>query len=245
MEAVERFSLLNVGGFVARLEFEYYDTKSNTWIHTKGTGNITIGQCKAADPGACGVPNGACVRLFAFVVWGADAIAPNMFIYKRGSKQTAQYSISGTTLNNHLNFGGITPGTDSLALENSSSSEPVLHEPNELTEEEWTNLVDALDDTPRSYNGTCAFLGWSVVLVPNSSDIAKSSAQVKVSAFSHEIANCQLDENHPQQIFNQSISSIGIVGEIGIDFINRSICIKGKISYEIGCKDFNYTLLQF
>ena len=100
-------SLKNEGGFVARLEFQYFDKCKYDWVRTKGTGDITLGNSKTASPGDYGVPEGSLVRLFASVVLGSDNTSNEAFTYKKSNGSTANYTISGTTLNNKLKFDGI------------------------------------------------------------------------------------------------------------------------------------------
>ena len=103
MKEVGKFSLKNGGGFVTKLQFYYIDENGHM-NHRNGTGNIILGQRKSADPGDFGVPDGTLVGAYAFVVWGSDNYAKQMFTYKKGIKKTANYVITGTTLNNNLGF---------------------------------------------------------------------------------------------------------------------------------------------
>ncbi|BFO55038.1 MULTISPECIES: hypothetical protein [Comamonadaceae] len=101
MQTIGHFSLRNQGGFVVKLQFVYWDDKGNK-IHRDGTDSFPLGQTRTADPGDHGVPDGALVELYAFVVWGNDNEANQVFTYRKGSPVTAHYTISGTTLSNHL-----------------------------------------------------------------------------------------------------------------------------------------------
>jgi len=100
-------SLKNKGGFVARLEFEYFDKYKFDWIRANGTGDITLGNSKTASPGDYGVPEGSIVRLHATVVAGYDKVSNEAFTYKKSNGSTANYTISGTTLSNSLKYDGI------------------------------------------------------------------------------------------------------------------------------------------
>ena len=106
MQAIGKFSLRNQGGFVVKLQFVYWDEKGNK-IHRDGTGTFPIGQSETADPGDYGVPNGAMVAIYAFVVWGSDNEANQVFTYQKGLAVTAAYTISGTTLNNQLALNSV------------------------------------------------------------------------------------------------------------------------------------------
>jgi hypothetical protein len=79
----------------------YTDDQGNR-NHRDGTGDITLGFTKTADPGDYGVPDGADVSLYAFVVWGSDNEARQIFTYHKGSPVQANYVVTGTTLNNDL-----------------------------------------------------------------------------------------------------------------------------------------------
>lgn len=107
MRTIGKFKLSNQGGFVAKLQFSYIDQDGERQ-HKDGTGSILLGQSETADPGDYGVPDGAMVALYVFVVWGTDNLANQMFTYKKGSPETADYTISGTTLSNHLGLTGVT-----------------------------------------------------------------------------------------------------------------------------------------
>jgi hypothetical protein len=101
MREIGKFCLKNNGGFVCKLQFVYWDENGEKH-HVDGGGNITLGFSDTQDPGAHGIPDGANVALYVFVVWGSDNEAPQMFTYRSGSASTANYSISGTTLSNSL-----------------------------------------------------------------------------------------------------------------------------------------------
>ncbi len=109
MQTVGKFSLKNQGGFVVKLQFVYYDENGNKQ-HVDGTSGFDLGQTRTADPGDYGVPDGAPVALYAFVVWGSDNEAKQLFTYQKGSPVTANYTISGTTLDNELGLNSV--GTD-------------------------------------------------------------------------------------------------------------------------------------
>ncbi len=106
MQTVGQFKLKNQGGFVVKLQFVYYDSNGNR-VHVDGTGAFPLGQSKIADPGDYGVPDGSPVSLYAFVVWGKDNTAGQLFMYQKGSPVTANYTISGTTLDNELGLNSV------------------------------------------------------------------------------------------------------------------------------------------
>lgn len=106
MTQIGKLSLKNNGGFAVKLQFVYVDS-SGEKHHVDGTGSFPLGQTETADPGDYGVPNGSPVAVYAFVVWGSDATGTQFFTYETGNGTTANYAISGTTLNNSLGFEGL------------------------------------------------------------------------------------------------------------------------------------------
>lgn len=245
LREIEKFQLKNNGGFVTRIQFEYFNENSNEWTHVNGTGDITLGFDKTAEPGDYGVPEGSMVKLYAYVAWGTDNHASQMFIYKKNCGHIAAYKISGTTLNNHLEYVGILDPASNDMLTEVERLASVQSFPQELTMEEWTALEKSLVSGPRSYNGTCGPFSWHIAFDLNMSDISKSYADVNVSIFSCNIINTRIDAKNPKASIDLTVAGVGVKGELGIDFSKRSIYIKGTLSYIFGHKDFSYTLLNF
>lgn len=245
LREIEKFQLKNNGGFVTRIQFEYYDENSNEWKHVKGTGDITLGFDKQAEPGDYGVPEGSMVKLYAYVAWGTDNHASQMFIYKKNCGHIASYKISGTTLNNHLEYIGILDPASNDMLAEAEMLTSVQAIPRELAMEEWAELESSLVSGPRSYNGSCGPFSWNISFDLNMSDISKSYADVKVSILSYNIINTRIDAKNPKVSLDLTVAGIGVKGELGIDFAKRNIYLKGTLSYIISHKDFNYTLINF
>lgn len=105
-QQIGRFSLRNQGGFVTKLQFVYWDADGNKH-HENGTGNILLGQTDSLDLSKYNLPDGTLVSLYAFVVWGTDNLANQIFTLRNGSDVTASYVITGTTLDNSLGLTGI------------------------------------------------------------------------------------------------------------------------------------------
>ena len=245
LREIEQFQLKNNGGFVTRIQFEYYDENSNEWKHVKGTGDITLGFDKKAEPGDYGVPEGSMVKLYAYVAWGTDNHASQMFIYKKNCGHIASYKISGTTLNNHLEYIGILDPASNNMLAEVEMLASVQASPRELAMEEWAELESSLVSGPRSYNGSCGPFSWNIAFDLNMSDISKSYADVKVSILSFNIINTRIDAKNPKVSLDLTVAGIGVKGELGIDFAKRTVYLKGTLSYIISHQDFNYTLINF
>lgn len=108
MQNIGKMSLKNNGGFAVKLQFVYIDSNGDKH-HVDGTGSFPLGQTETADPGDYGVPDGSPIALYAFVVWGRDNTASQLFSYQKGTPMCAAYTISGTTLDNELGFTGLVP----------------------------------------------------------------------------------------------------------------------------------------
>lgn len=108
MQTVGKFTLLNDGGFVVKISFDYMDDNGHTHRSSSGP-DIDVTQTGKQDPSDLGVPNGSTVWLHADVVWGDDNVATQGFIYQSGNAETANYKITGTTLNNNMQLLNITP----------------------------------------------------------------------------------------------------------------------------------------
>jgi hypothetical protein len=103
---IGKFCLTNHGAFVVKLQFVYYDPNF-VRHHVDGTDRFFVNQTKCRAPGQSGVPEGYIVSLFAYVRWGIDRTAAQLFTYREASPLTATYKITGTTLTSKLEFTGI------------------------------------------------------------------------------------------------------------------------------------------
>jgi hypothetical protein len=101
MQKIGKMSLKNSGGFVTRIMFSYLDDDGEKKLTRQGN-DITLGFSATEDPGSFDVPDGSTVYMHAFVVWGYDNEAKRAFVYEKGNTSTANYNISGTTLNNDM-----------------------------------------------------------------------------------------------------------------------------------------------
>jgi hypothetical protein len=104
--------LMNSGGFVCKIYFKWWNSAANKgtggWIDSNRGGGFTNPNNKCEDPGDLGVPNNMVVRLCADVVWGDDNYGQEQFTYVSQNTNSANYVITGTTLDNHMKYQGIT-----------------------------------------------------------------------------------------------------------------------------------------
>jgi hypothetical protein len=105
-DVIGKITLHQNGAFDAKLQFVYHE--GDKLVHLDGSPDIEVGHSSTLDPGKFGVPAKAEVSLYVFVVWGSDNQGREIFTYVPGSPKNAEYTITGTTLNNALRFDGIT-----------------------------------------------------------------------------------------------------------------------------------------
>ena len=105
-DKVGHVSLHNGGGFVVKMEFKY-TTDGVNWKTSNQTDSFPLGKTKNVDPGDLGVPDGSIIKLKAIVVAGKDNEAQQQFLYDKGHSVTAEYTMTGTTLNNTLGLIGL------------------------------------------------------------------------------------------------------------------------------------------
>lgn len=105
---IGKFRLKNQGGFVVKMDFVYFDQQMEKKRVDGSRKSITLGCSETCDPGEYEVPEGAIVSIHADVVAGKDKEGASWFRYKKGAPATANFVISGTTLDNELGFIGLT-----------------------------------------------------------------------------------------------------------------------------------------
>jgi hypothetical protein len=103
MQSVGNFSLHNEGGFLVRISFKYMD-RNGQMTHSDTGDAIVIDQTSTIDPGTLGIPDGSVLWLFTGVQPGNDNTASQGFIYQSGNSCTAQYTVTGNTVDDTLNL---------------------------------------------------------------------------------------------------------------------------------------------
>lgn len=113
MDDMRYMKLKNKGGFVARIEIQYkekksdsqgnisYDAEWKSW-HSDGYRDICAAAERTVDLNDSNIPDGSQVRLKAIVKLGSDRVSEEQYIYNKTSSKSAVYEISGTTLINKL-----------------------------------------------------------------------------------------------------------------------------------------------
>lgn len=109
-ENIGAFRLKNQGGFVVKMDFLFGKDSQNLHRINGSRKDITLGCSEKKDPGKYGVHEGDVCTIHADVVAGKDKAGKTYFIYEEGNENTAEFTISGTTLDNELGFNGIVKG---------------------------------------------------------------------------------------------------------------------------------------
>lgn len=113
MNDIRYITLQNKGAFVARIEIQYKEKKSDnqgnisysadwkSW-HSDGYRDVCAAAERTVDLTGSNIPDGAQVRLKAIVKLGSDCTSKDQYIYNKTSSKSAVYKVSGTTLINSL-----------------------------------------------------------------------------------------------------------------------------------------------
>ena len=108
MQTIGSFNLANNGGFVCAGKVSFIDPNGGTGTSDRWA-MIPLGQNETMKPADRGVPGGALVQTYIDIVAGNDRTGGTYFLYDPSSPLCANYSITGTTLNSAVHFGGVTP----------------------------------------------------------------------------------------------------------------------------------------
>lgn len=98
LQKAGKITLENAGYFVARIEISY-QIGNGPKKRTSQTPDITKGTTRTIDPGNVGVPDGATVQLYVYILWGKDVEAPEAFLYEQGNGMNVRYNVSGVAWN--------------------------------------------------------------------------------------------------------------------------------------------------
>lgn len=109
MSTIGHFSLSNEAGmYVCAIDIKWWDSAGVEHRVSNAAKDIALYQCKSADPGANGIPNGATV-VFVLNVKSAvniEITASERFTYQSGNTTYANYAAGGITFKPDLTFVG-------------------------------------------------------------------------------------------------------------------------------------------
>jgi len=108
MQTIGSFNLANNGGFVCAGKVMFIDGSGNSGVSGRWD-MIPLGKNETMNPVDQGVANGSLVQMYIDIAGGNDRTGGTYFLYDSNSNKCANYSITGTTLNSNVSFGGITP----------------------------------------------------------------------------------------------------------------------------------------
>ena len=106
-QQIGKLRLKNQGGFVVKMDFLFGSNPDKLTRLEGSRKDITLGFSETMDPGEYNVHSGDYCTVYADVVAGKDNKGKTIFIYQPGNKKQANFTISGTTLDNELGFNGI------------------------------------------------------------------------------------------------------------------------------------------
>ncbi len=100
--------LWNYGGFVAKIACYYSQDNGVAWLESGHSQGVVINEDFSVSLSDLGVPVNSLVKIHVVVVWGNDKTGSEVFEYVDPNvERSAWYIISGTTLNDLLQYNGI------------------------------------------------------------------------------------------------------------------------------------------
>lgn len=103
---IGKFELRQQGAYVARTQVRYMDNNGE-WQMSEQTSNELAAQTYEIDPADLGVPDGATITYYLWVMAGRDVVAQESFVYAKGSVNKAIYRCSNVTVAPGLEYEGI------------------------------------------------------------------------------------------------------------------------------------------
>ncbi len=107
-QQIGKLRLKNQGGFVVKMDFLFGSSPDKLSRLSGSRKDITLGFSETNDPGDYNIHSGDYCTVYADVAAGKDKSGQTIFIYQKDNKNQANFTISGTTLDNELGFNGIT-----------------------------------------------------------------------------------------------------------------------------------------
>ncbi|MPQ44010.1 hypothetical protein [Clostridium tarantellae] len=106
---------------------------------------------------------------------------------------------------------------------------------------------EKLDSLPMNteLNGSWGPIAWDIDYNIDVSDLTNSFFKVKINLFGIHIINTTIDKDNTKINVDLSVSGVGIVATLGVDFINRRLYFSGDLNFVVYIKKFDITLLKF
>lgn len=178
---ISKLTLKNGMGAVCWLKCRYKTSEKAEVYDVGDSGSFPIGQTRTLDLTSLEIPEGAWVTVRVGVGAGKDNTGDVWFIYGKDYDATAKFTITGTTLNNKVSYGGISDmyGDDlinRLKLNNQSGTVCALNCFYKINKEDEPNRVGT---TGHINVGGSTTLGLDSLEIPN---LAWVTAYVDVTA---------------------------------------------------------------
>lgn len=106
---------------------------------------------------------------------------------------------------------------------------------------------EQLDAMPMTsiLSGSWGPIEWEVDANIDITDINNSYFKVKVSVFGMKVVDTTLNFTNPNINVDLTISGVGVVFQVGVDFVARRVYIKGVLDFVFYKKPFDITILKF
>lgn len=104
---VNKLTLKNAMGAVCWLKCRYKMAENGETKDVGDSGSYPVGQSRTLDLTSLNIPENAWVTVYAGVSAGKANTGEVWFIYSKDYNATANFTITGTTLNNKISYGGI------------------------------------------------------------------------------------------------------------------------------------------
>ncbi len=102
-----------------------------------------------------------------------------------------------------------------------------------------------LADGRGAFAGSIGPISYYVDVDLNLGNLIESSFAVKIGIFGVDLIDIVLDVNNPRATIDLSVSGVGVVGEVGIDFDGCRIYCSLELDYLVGSKTYTFDLFNW
>ena len=115
----------------------------------------------------------------------------------------------------------------------------------QLSEEQLMAIEKDFLSAPLRSSGSYGPVSWNVDFSIDLDDITKSYAYIRISVSGFDIINGRLDADNTKLTANLTIAGTGVKAEVGIDYNQRRIYLKGTLSFFFYTTDLDFTIFSF
>ncbi len=102
-----------------------------------------------------------------------------------------------------------------------------------------------LGDGRGAYAGAVGPISYYVDVNLNLNNLLESNFVVKLGVFGIDLIDIVLDAQNPRATIDLTVSGIGVVGEVGIDFDGRRIYCSLELGYLVGSKTYTFDIFTW